>query len=1051
MPAPPESPRRLRLLLVLLCLLLANVVVLAVANRMPGPPRLKVTAFFVMGNVVAHLLLGWAALVVFVRGFRAWTRAIRATPGAGQLFGWLAMASVAVCVTTGILLLVFGNLAPQRPINLVHGTSTVAALLTGALWLAARMQLAEAPAARVSRAALGLMTLIAVPGVVLLLVAGRMVEAEARIVNPPLAPVSMEQEGDGPTGRFFPSSVQSVDNKFFPPEYFTDNESCGEAGCHPDIYQQWKSSAHHRGSFNNQWYRKSVEYMQEVVGTQPSKWCGGCHDMAILLTEMPGTGKSRFDFPIKDQIWPPQENKEAHSGIGCAACHSTVHVKSTMGNGDYVADYPPMHEYVISKNPLLKWTTKQLTRLSPSAHKKTFLKPFHRQDTAKFCSACHKVHLDIPVNGFRWFRGFNDYDAWQQSGVSGFGARSFYYPNKDGKPDFKKCADCHMPLVPSRDAGNIAGKVHSHRFPAANTALPYVNHDKEQLEITQRFLKDGALSIDIFAVRREKPVAGGPRSAEGGQADRGGRPSPANRREEGESASLFGEAATTGHVGSIAAASTAPMSETVVAPINRGGVAVQRGRDALVDVVVRTRKVGHAFPGGTFDAFDVWVELQARDDRGRVIYWSGGLEWPDGPVEKSAHQYRALLVDGASNEINKRNAWAARARIYARAIPPGAADTVRYRLKVPKDCGSRITITAKLNYRKFSWWNTQFAFGGRPEMPGKPQYSKGGFIEGTALGKDPKNRALVTADYDKRPMRFDADLKVVAAKTPEIPKLPITTLCQDTVTLNVVDGDPDKATAPRKLDPKADRERWNDYGIGFMLQGDFHRATSAFQQATRIAPKWPEAHVNIARVRLLEGDLNRSEEALNRALAIYDSPEPGVPPSMVKYLKARTQFFQGMLLKNRGQYQRALDVWTQVMAVFPDDRELRNQMGRVHFLFAATDASQLDRAIEHFRHVLTIDPEDLTANYNLMLCYKGKGPSFQKEFETHRALYLRFKSDETTTHLAGPYKRKNPWDNHEAQMIHEHASGPLQMGSPPRSPQIVGKSDRRAARSGGRA
>src|SRR5207248_1081099 len=124
-------------------------------------------------------------------------------------------------------------------------------------------------------------------------------------------------------------------------------------------------------------------------------------------------------------------------------------------------------------------------------------------DTAKFCASCHKVHLDKPVNNFRWFRGFNDYDAWQASGVSGFGARSFYYPNKDGKPDFKKCADCHMPLTTSADAGNRDGKVHSHRFPAANTALPWVNHDSEQLKIVQDFLKDGALSIDIFALRRE--------------------------------------------------------------------------------------------------------------------------------------------------------------------------------------------------------------------------------------------------------------------------------------------------------------------------------------------------------------------------------------------------------------------------------------------------------------------------------------------------------------------------------------------------------------------
>ena len=88
----------------------------------------------------------------------------------------------------------------------------------------------------------------------------------------------------------------------------------------------------------------------------------------------------------------------------------------------------------------------KLIELAPRPHREAFIKPFHREQTAEFCSSCHKVHLDVPVNGYRWFRGFNDYDNWQASGVSGQGARSFYYP-----PAPMTCADCHMPRVPSTD------------------------------------------------------------------------------------------------------------------------------------------------------------------------------------------------------------------------------------------------------------------------------------------------------------------------------------------------------------------------------------------------------------------------------------------------------------------------------------------------------------------------------------------------------------------------------------------------------------------------
>ena len=54
-----------------------------------------------------------------------------------------------------------------------------------------------------------------------------------------------------------------------------------------------------------------------------------------------------------------------------------------------------------------------------------------------------------------------------------------------------------MPLEHSDDMGNIAGKVHSHRFPAANTALPTANEDAAQLKATENFLTSGALTVAL--------------------------------------------------------------------------------------------------------------------------------------------------------------------------------------------------------------------------------------------------------------------------------------------------------------------------------------------------------------------------------------------------------------------------------------------------------------------------------------------------------------------------------------------------------------------------
>src|SRR5271165_1341729 len=95
------------------------------------------------------------------------------------------------------------------------------------------------------------------------------------IRNPEIAPLSMNNEGGGANGPFFPSSSQVAGDRKIPSKFFMESEACER--CHQDIFKQWNSSAHHFSSFNNQWYRKSIEYMQDVNGVKPSKWCAGCH------------------------------------------------------------------------------------------------------------------------------------------------------------------------------------------------------------------------------------------------------------------------------------------------------------------------------------------------------------------------------------------------------------------------------------------------------------------------------------------------------------------------------------------------------------------------------------------------------------------------------------------------------------------------------------------------------------------------------------------------------------------------------------------------------
>jgi hypothetical protein len=47
-----------------------------------------------------------------------------------------------------------------------------------------------------------------------------------RVNNPAIAPATMDQEGDGPNGKFFPSSVQTKDGNYIPSDYFLKSQAC---------------------------------------------------------------------------------------------------------------------------------------------------------------------------------------------------------------------------------------------------------------------------------------------------------------------------------------------------------------------------------------------------------------------------------------------------------------------------------------------------------------------------------------------------------------------------------------------------------------------------------------------------------------------------------------------------------------------------------------------------------------------------------------------------------------------------------------------------------
>jgi len=716
-------------------------------------------------------------------------------------------------------------------------------------------------------------------------------------------PRTWNQVGPKEGERYFqPSLARTATGNFIPASTLMMDEYC--LRCHPDTYGDWFHSAHHFSSFNNPPYRFSVRETRQVAlardgDMQAARWCAGCHDPVPFFS-------GQFDDPHYDDLNDPT----AQAGITCTVCHAISNLNSTRGNADYTIEEPLHYPFATSNLPFLQWINSRLVKGKPSFHKKTFLKPFHK--TAEFCSTCHKVHIPFDLNKYKEFlRGQNHYDPYLLSGVSGHGARSFYYPPQARS----NCTEgCHMPLLDSEDFGNQDGKIHNHLFPAANTGLAELRGHEPTRKALADFLQDGQMRIDIFGLR------------EGGTID--GR---------------------------------------LIAPLRPELPHLRPGEKYLVEVVLRTLKLGHLFTQGTVDSNQVWVDVQATIGD-RLVGKNGAID-EKGFVDPWSHFVNVLMLDKKGNRIDRRNPQDIFVPLYNHQIPPGAGQSIHYLLDVPEDATGSLEISAKLHYRKFD----------RPYM----EYV---FAEGGA------------------------------------PNLTPVTLCEDRVLLPVDSSEGSKALdeQPAKISAW---ERWNDYGIGLLLKGsggaekgELRQAEEAFTQVTELgrADGW----VNLARVYEKEGRLDDAVTALGKAI---DHPEPA-PAWVVSWLSGKVNRQNGYLDEAIEDFRRVLSTSVPERGFdFSLDYEVWNQLGLTLFDRSKRGSEDerrnyLERAREAFKRTLKLDSENRTAHHNLYQILARLGDA--EESRRHLKLFERYRPDNNARDRAHKlHRERHPAANKAAQSI----------------------------------
>jgi Flp pilus assembly protein TadD len=504
-------------------------------------------------------------------------------------------------------------------------------------------------------------------------------------------------------------------------------------------------------------------------------------------------------------------------GITCTVCHSIQKV-DTRGTGSYVLAQPFVLVDADDKPIYGQVSDKEiLTHLD--RHSKAVMKDFYR--TSEFCSACHKAAIPKMLNGYKWQRAIFLYDEWQQSSFAKQSPLPFYV-----KPQASTCQTCHMlkETIKLQDYGSQDGKLASHRWLGANTVLPkYYGYD-EQLEKTIAFLRNTVFNVDLFSIQRN-----------------GG---------------------------------------SIVAPLGSAPINIAPGDDLTVSVVIQNKGIAHNHVPEQRDFYESWVEFKATDSSGRVLMDSGSLG-ADGSLDPTAHSFTNRLVNLRGTLNDRHQVWDTRVIAFNNTIISGRSQIVRYEFKVPHDATGPITITAKVNYRRFNQHFIDFGLGKHYEMPEVEMVSRSRTLE---LGNNPA-------------------------------------------------GQPDPQDNPVWM-------RWNNVGIALLDAQQYAESVRAFEHVVQLRPDYADAYTNvaIANYSWQRYDTSRTnlEKALKLAphnaralyyLALVERIQGHPDAAIADLLEVITQFPRsrdghrelGFSFYQQHKYEEARAEYETVQSIDPDD------------------------------------------------------------------------------------------------------------------------------------
>jgi Flp pilus assembly protein TadD len=662
---------------------------------------------------------------------------------------------------------------------------------------------------------------------------------------------------------FLPSNATTDTGQFIESKSFLTAKYCGH--CHQEAYAEWRQTAH-ANSFRAPWYIKNTNLLRDEKGIEFTRHCEGCHNPIALVSGALTKGS-------------PIDRHFDADGITCTTCHSIQKVDAR-GTGSYVMAQPAVLVDANDK-PIYGEVSDREILAHLDRHSKAVMKDFYR--TSDFCAACHKAALPRILNNYKWQRAIFLSDEWQQSSFAKQSPLPFYV-----KDQVSTCQTCHMKseAITLQDYGAEDGKLKSHRWLGANTALSkYYGYD-EQMEKTVAFLRTGVFNVDIFGIERN--------------------------------------------------------GDKIAAPLGNVPFEVAAGDDLVVSVVVQNKGIAHNHVPEQRDFYESWVEFQVKDSAGKTIMDSGAIG-QDGELDPGAHSFTNRLVNtsGVLNDLHQ--VWDTRIIAFNNTIISGRSQIVRFGFKLPAGVAGPITLTAKVNYRRFNQRFIEFGLGKHYQLPVVEMASRTRTI---ALG----------------------------ANQP---------------------APPDAEDNPLWM-------RWNNYGIGLLDAQQYADSAAAFERVAQLRPDYADAYTNVAIANYSWQRYDQSRTQLEKALklspknarALYylalveriqgnlDAAVADLREMAAQYPRSRDAHRElGFSLYQQHKYDEARQEYETVQSIDPDDLAAHYILSIVYRRLGMKDKAAVEAA------AFADQKDDPTAN-TYALDFLSKHPEITAEsvpWHVHRA------------------------------------------------------------------